>query len=66
LKQLNEHLESRKIYSGNFDKLADYCTNDIVLNDSTLKRGKLRHKLRTIRHEPEGSESDLSDGCLST
>jgi len=66
LKQLNEQLENRKIYSGNFDKLADYCRNDIVLNDSALKVGKLKHKLRAIRDEPEGSDSDLSDGCLST
>lgn len=70
LKQLNEELEQRKAYSGNYDKLSEYCKKDQTLNETAL-RAKLKHKMKHIEdvreeNEDEDENSESSDGCLST
>lgn len=67
LKQLNEELEHRKLYSGNFDKLSEYCKDQTLSETGTL-RARLKQKLKALEDidERSRSSSDDDDGCLST
>ncbi len=65
LKSLNHELEQRKLYSGNFDKLSEYCINN-SLNESAIKSHQNRtHALKQLLSEDQISE-ESSERCLST
>jgi hypothetical protein len=80
LKSLNEQLSERKVYSKNFDKLAEYTDENVLNNYQQVSSTKHQQKkaVKFIEVSPPAdknstrkpylsSEEDASDhSCLST